>query len=72
MVYGFGAFELDTRTGELRKSGVSVKLGGQPSQLLSLLVERSGEVVVRAATSSELDERRRAELIERAERSLGT
>jgi small-conductance mechanosensitive channel len=34
--------------------------------------ERSGEVVVRAATSSELDERRRVELVERAERSLGT
>ncbi len=33
--------------------------------------DTTGEVVVRAATSSGLDERRRAELVDRAERSLG-
>ena len=47
MNYAFGAFELNTQTGEFRKYGVNVKLGGQPSQLLTLLVERRGELVTR-------------------------
>ena len=43
----FGVFELDTRTGELRKHGVRLKLQQQPLQVLSMLVERPGEVVTR-------------------------
>jgi len=43
----FGAFEADVRTGELRKDGVKVKFGGQPFQVLAILLERPGGVVTR-------------------------
>ncbi len=41
----FGVFELDLRTGELRKKGAKVKLDGQPIQILMLLLERPGELL---------------------------
>jgi DNA-binding winged helix-turn-helix (wHTH) protein len=41
----FGVFELDLRTGELRKRGAKVKLDGQPIQILALLLERPGELL---------------------------
>jgi len=44
---GFGVFEVDLRSGELRKRGVRIKLQEQPFQILSLLLERPGEVVTR-------------------------
>ena len=43
----FGLFELDLRAGELRRSGIKVKLQEQPFQILTLLLERPGEVVTR-------------------------
>ncbi|MHB8654137.1 MAG: winged helix-turn-helix domain-containing protein [Terriglobia bacterium] len=43
----FGAFELDVRAGELRKSGLKIKLQPQPLQVLLLLLERPGEVFTR-------------------------
>jgi DNA-binding winged helix-turn-helix (wHTH) protein len=43
----FGAFELDQRSGELRKDGEIVKLTPQPFKVLMLLARRSGEVVPR-------------------------
>jgi Tol biopolymer transport system component/DNA-binding winged helix-turn-helix (wHTH) protein len=43
----FATFELDLQTGELRKGGQKLKLGGQPFQVLSILLERPGEVVTR-------------------------
>jgi DNA-binding winged helix-turn-helix (wHTH) protein len=43
----FDDFEVDPRSGELRKSGVKLKFGGQPFQVLSVLLERPGEVVTR-------------------------
>jgi DNA-binding winged helix-turn-helix (wHTH) protein/tetratricopeptide (TPR) repeat protein len=43
----FGAFELDLRSGELRKDGEIVKLTPQPFKVLTLLARRSGEVVSR-------------------------
>jgi hypothetical protein len=43
----FGNFEVDLRAGELRKAGVKLKLGGQPFQILTILLERPGEVVTR-------------------------
>jgi hypothetical protein len=36
----FGVFELDLRTGELRKKGLKIRLDGQPIQILALLLER--------------------------------
>ena len=46
-VVRFGLFELDCRTGELRKQGVKVKLQGKPLQVLQALLERPGEIVTR-------------------------
>ena len=43
----FGTFEVDLPSGELRKSGVKLKLTGQPFQVLAILLERPGEVVTR-------------------------
>jgi len=43
----FGVFELDATTGELRRNGMKVRLRGQPSRVLSMLVSRPGELVSR-------------------------
>jgi len=43
----FGAFELDLRTGELRKHGIRRKIQDQPFQVLQALLERPGELVTR-------------------------
>ncbi len=43
----FGPFELDVRTGELRRDGTSLKLQPQPAKVLQLLVARAGEIVTR-------------------------
>src|ERR1700756_487353 len=43
----FEIFEVDLRPGELRKAGVKQKFGGQPFQVLSILLERPGDVVTR-------------------------
>jgi Tol biopolymer transport system component/DNA-binding winged helix-turn-helix (wHTH) protein len=43
----FGTFVVDLRSGELRKGGVKLKFGGQPFQVLGILLERPGEVVTR-------------------------
>jgi TolB-like protein len=44
----FDSFELDTGSGELRRSGDRIKLPPQPFRVLELLVRRSGEVLTRA------------------------
>ena len=44
---GFGAFNIDLDTGEVRRRGVKVKLQGQPFAVLALLLERPGELVTR-------------------------
>ena len=43
----FGVFELDFQTGELRKSGVRIKLADQPFRILAALMEQPGELVTR-------------------------
>lgn len=45
--YRFGVFQLDTLSGELYKHGIRIKLQDQPCQVLSVLLERVGEVVTR-------------------------
>src|SRR3982074_1355418 len=47
VVVRFDVFEVDLRAGELRKEGRLVKLQEQPFRVLSLLLERPGEVVTR-------------------------
>src|ERR1035438_9152003 len=44
---GFGVFEVDPHSGELRKQGVRIKLRDQPFQILLLLLAHPGEVVPR-------------------------
>jgi eukaryotic-like serine/threonine-protein kinase len=43
----FDTFEVDVRTGELRKAGVKVRLAEQPFSVLALLLTQPGEVVTR-------------------------
>ena len=45
--FRFGVFEVDLRSGELRKQGIKIKLHDQPFQILAMLVEHPGEVVTR-------------------------
>jgi len=49
----FGSFEVNPRTGELRKQGLHIKLHEKPLQVLLALLEHPGEVVTR----KELQER---------------
>ena len=46
-IFRFGVFEADASSGELRKSGVRLRLQEQPFQVLLTLLERSGDVVAR-------------------------
>ena len=49
----FGVFEVDVRAGELRKQGVRIKLQEQPFHVLTVLLQRPGEVVTREELRSE-------------------
>src|SRR5580692_840620 len=46
-VLRFDGFELDVRAGELRKSGVKLRLQGQPIQVLAALLNNAGELMTR-------------------------
>jgi TolB-like protein/DNA-binding winged helix-turn-helix (wHTH) protein/Flp pilus assembly protein TadD len=50
----FDTFELDLRTGELRKRGVKLRLQGQPLQLLGILLQGAGNLVTREELSNQL------------------
>src|ERR1700689_171599 len=43
----FGVFEIDVRSGELRKQGHKIRLEGQPVHVLICLLENPGELVTR-------------------------
>ncbi|HTF45669.1 MAG TPA: winged helix-turn-helix domain-containing protein, partial [Terriglobales bacterium] len=45
--FQFGAYEVDQRSGELRKHGVKIRIQEQPFQILVLLLDRPGEIVGR-------------------------
>jgi len=64
----FATFELDLRTGELRKDGVKLKFSGQPFQVLAILLEHPGEVVTR----EELQKRLWPDTFVDVERNLNT
>jgi TolB-like protein/DNA-binding winged helix-turn-helix (wHTH) protein/Flp pilus assembly protein TadD len=51
---GFGAFELDLTTGELRKGGIRLKLAPQPFKVLAMIARRGGEVVTREEIQREI------------------
>ena len=46
-VIRFSVFELNLRSGELRKAGTRINLQGQSLQTLALLLERPGDLVTR-------------------------
>ncbi len=46
-VVRFGVYECDFRAGELHKNGIKVRLSEQPFRLLTILLERRGELVTR-------------------------
>ncbi|HVH50103.1 MAG TPA: winged helix-turn-helix domain-containing protein [Candidatus Bathyarchaeia archaeon] len=50
----FGPFEADLETHELWKNGVKVKLGGQPFEILALLLDRPGQMVSREELQKEI------------------
>ena len=43
----FGVFEVDLSAAELRKNGLRLKLPEQPFQILTMLLERPGEIITR-------------------------
>jgi len=43
----FGVFEVDPKSGELRRNGIRVKLQEQPCQILLTLLAKPGEVITR-------------------------
>src|SRR5271167_2481982 len=49
----FDAYDVNLRTGEVRKHGQKVRLAGRPFQILALLLEQPGELLTR----KELQER---------------
>jgi DNA-binding winged helix-turn-helix (wHTH) protein/tetratricopeptide (TPR) repeat protein len=49
----FGVFEVDARAGELRRQGVRIKLQEQPFHVLTVLLQRPGEVVTREELRSQ-------------------
>ena len=50
----FGTFEVDLRSGELRKNGLKLKIQEQPFQVLAMLLERPGEIVTREEIQKKL------------------
>ena len=46
-VLRFGAFEVNASAGEIRKSGMRLRLQGQPFRILLLLLESPGQIVSR-------------------------
>ena len=50
----FGAFELDIKTGELRKGGAVMSLPPQPFRILVLLASNAGQLVTREAIRQQI------------------
>src|SRR5215467_8180681 len=50
----FGVFEVDLRSGELRKNGIKIKLQDQPFRVLVILLRHTGDVVTREELRREL------------------
>ena len=52
--FRFGLYEVDSRTGELRKQGRLIKLRGRPFEILVLLLARRGDVITREELRQQL------------------
>jgi TolB-like protein/DNA-binding winged helix-turn-helix (wHTH) protein/Tfp pilus assembly protein PilF len=53
-VIRFATFEVDLRSGELRRDGLKIRLQEQPFRILAMLLERPGEVVAREEVRKKL------------------
>jgi TolB-like protein/DNA-binding winged helix-turn-helix (wHTH) protein/Tfp pilus assembly protein PilF len=53
-VVRFGVYELNRRSGELRKHGLKIRLRGQQLKILTLLLERPGDVISREEIKAKL------------------
>src|ERR1700760_2513535 len=53
-VVRFGTYEVSLQSGEVRKSGLRIRVQQQPLKLLEVLLERPGEVVTREELRSRL------------------
>ena len=53
-LFRFGKFEVDLRTKELRKGGTKLRLTGQPFEVLTILLEHSGQMVTREELQARL------------------
>src|SRR6266850_3754753 len=53
-LFRFGIFELDARSGELRRHGLKIRLPDQSFQILRILLDRPGDVVTRAELQQRL------------------
>ena len=50
----FGLFELDRKSKELHRNGMTIKLSAQSFQVLTLLLEHAGDVVTREELRQQL------------------
>jgi Tol biopolymer transport system component/DNA-binding winged helix-turn-helix (wHTH) protein len=50
----FGLYEIDVQTGELWKAGFRIKLQGQPFKVLTILLEKPGQIVTREELQTRL------------------
>lgn len=53
-IASFGPYTLDLRSGELKKGGYRIKMGEQSFTILSMLLEKPGEMVTREELRAEL------------------
>jgi eukaryotic-like serine/threonine-protein kinase len=53
LILRFGTFDVDVRAGEVRKQGKRIKLQEQPFHVLTVLLQRPGEVVTREELRSQ-------------------
>jgi TolB-like protein/DNA-binding winged helix-turn-helix (wHTH) protein/Tfp pilus assembly protein PilF len=53
-ILGFGAYEFNPDSKELRKAGMRVRLEGQPLAILQMLLDRPGEIVTREELQKKL------------------
>jgi TolB-like protein/DNA-binding winged helix-turn-helix (wHTH) protein/Tfp pilus assembly protein PilF len=54
VAYRFGLFEIDSRSGEVRKQGRRIKLRGRPFDILILLLRRGGDMITREELREQL------------------
>ena len=65
----FGVFEADLRAGELRRSGIRIKLQSQPFKLLAILLAHAGEIVTREELQRQIWD---SDTVVNFDQSLGT